>query len=261
MLPEHIWSKIAPKAADELRQQAARSSAPGPSRRSAADEQQLRPSSWRPTRTTGAGVRRSTRSSSQTYENADNMVNDLIAGGLEAACEPPRGAVRAAAEHVPSITAIAYETKGFDELGFNCYTGKTSLGNPVLKDWKFRQALNYAVDHQAIVDRAYLGHRHPGDDDHPVGLLLQGARLALGAARRPEVHLRPREGQGGARRGRLHRHERRRHPRLQGQADRPAPLGAQQQSQTSQRGGRFITGWFQSDRPEDQVRRSWTTAP
>jgi len=51
--------------------------------------------------------------------------------------------------------------KGFDELGYNCYTGP-SLGNPVLKDWKFRQALNYAIDRDTLVSIAYDGYAAPG---------------------------------------------------------------------------------------------------
>ena len=46
-------------------------------------------------------------------------------------------------------------------MGFNCYTGKASLGNPVLKDAAFRQALNWAIDKQKIVDFGYFGHAKP----------------------------------------------------------------------------------------------------
>ena len=62
---------------------------------------------------------------------------------------------------VPGIKAISYVTKGFDDLGFNCYTGASSLGNPVLKDWKFRQALNWAIDKDQIVKIAYAGFGIP----------------------------------------------------------------------------------------------------
>ncbi len=48
-----------------------------------------------------------------------------------------------------------------DELGFNCYTGGPSLGNPVLKDWHFRQALQWGIDHQKLVQIAYGGSAQP----------------------------------------------------------------------------------------------------
>ena len=43
----------------------------------------------------------------------------------------------------------------------NCYTGR-SRGNPVLKDVAFRQALNWAIDRQRIVDLAWAGRAAPG---------------------------------------------------------------------------------------------------
>ena len=52
---------------------------------------------------------------------------------------------------------------GYDELGFNCYTGGPSLGNPVLKDWKFRQALQWAVDKNKLCAVAYGGMAKPAD--------------------------------------------------------------------------------------------------
>ncbi len=46
--------------------------------------------------------------------------------------------------NVPGIQARTINTNGFDQLAFNCYAGP-SRGNPALKDWKFRQALNYGA--------------------------------------------------------------------------------------------------------------------
>ena len=43
----------------------------------------------------------------------------------------------------------------------NCYEG-TSRGNPVLKDVTFRQALNWGIDRQKIVDLAWAGRAQPG---------------------------------------------------------------------------------------------------
>jgi peptide/nickel transport system substrate-binding protein len=40
----------------------------------------------------------------------------------------------------------------------NCYDSPDSLGNPVLKDQSFRQAVNWSVDRQKVVDVAYQGY-------------------------------------------------------------------------------------------------------
>ena len=50
----------------------------------------------------------------------------------------------------------------FNELGFNCYDSPDSMGNPVLLDPKFRQALNWAIDRQKIVDVAFFGQADTG---------------------------------------------------------------------------------------------------
>jgi len=59
------------------------------------------------------------------------------------------------------VKTIVGLCKGFEELGIDTYTppaGGKSGGNPVLRDWKFRQALNYAVDKNAILTTAYDGY-------------------------------------------------------------------------------------------------------
>ena len=49
----------------------------------------------------------------------------------------------------------------WDDLEFNCYNSPSSLGNPVLRDWHFRNALNYAIDKQRLCDLAYDGLAQP----------------------------------------------------------------------------------------------------
>ena len=64
--------------------------------------------------------------------------------------------------------------------------------NPAVLDQKFRFALNFAIDREAIVDKAYQGAGDPGDDDHPAGVL----DVAAGARRSRCLRLRPRQGEG-----------------------------------------------------------------
>ena len=93
------------------------------------------------------------------YTNADTMVQDLKAGTIDGATGLLDAQYRQL-KTVPGIEARTVHANGFDELGFNCYTGP-SRGNPVLKDWKFRQALNWAVDKDKICALAYGGHAVP----------------------------------------------------------------------------------------------------
>ncbi|MFN8169072.1 MAG: ABC transporter substrate-binding protein [Candidatus Nanopelagicales bacterium] len=71
-------------------------------------------------------------------------------------------------EGQPGITTVKAVYSGFDEIAFN--TGAAlddgtpiGDGNPLLKDVKLRQALQYAVDRQALVDKVLGGGGSPGD--------------------------------------------------------------------------------------------------
>ncbi len=94
------------------------------------------------------------------YTNGDTMLQDIKAGTIDGAESlVPQQVKQLQSE--PGITARAIATDAFDELAFNCYTGP-SKGNPVLKDVKFRVALNYAVDLQKAVDLIMMGSTTPG---------------------------------------------------------------------------------------------------
>jgi len=95
------------------------------------------------------------------YQNADTMVQEMKSGSLQGAwgvLEAQYNSLRNDSTFKP----LACIDPELDELGFNCYTGP-SLGNPVLKDWHFRQALQWAVDHNKIVQIAYGGLAQPAD--------------------------------------------------------------------------------------------------
>ena len=93
------------------------------------------------------------------YTNADSMAQELNAGTIQAADGLLEAEFRTL-QNSDDIKPLSYVTLSLDELGFNCYNGK-SLGHPVLKDWKFRQALQWAVDHDKLVQIAYGGHAQP----------------------------------------------------------------------------------------------------
>jgi len=94
------------------------------------------------------------------YTDPTTMVSDLRAGVIQLAVDLPPAQVKSL-QSVPDISAQACAQKAYDYLGFNCYTGPSG-GNPVLRDWKFRNALNWAIDKQKLVALAYNGYATPG---------------------------------------------------------------------------------------------------
>ena len=93
------------------------------------------------------------------YESADTMVQEMKSGTLQGSWGV-LPAEYAQLKNDATYKPLAYIDPELDELAFNCYTGP-SLGNPVLKDWHFRQALQYAVDHDKLVQIAYGGLAQP----------------------------------------------------------------------------------------------------
>lgn len=94
------------------------------------------------------------------YENADSMAADLQAGNIQVAWDIPQAQFDKL-DADPNLKAIGGALNGFTHMGFNCYEGKHSKGDPALRDWRFRQALNWAIDRDEIIASAYLGHARP----------------------------------------------------------------------------------------------------
>ncbi len=97
----------------------------------------------------------------QLYTNQDTLAQDLKLGTIDLAINLPPAQVKPLST-TAGLAAYGCSQKEFDYLSFNCYEGP-SLGNPVLRDVKFRQALNWAVDKQRMADLAYQGYADPGD--------------------------------------------------------------------------------------------------
>jgi peptide/nickel transport system substrate-binding protein len=94
------------------------------------------------------------------YKNQDTMAADLKSGAIQVAWDIPEAQFQPLNADA-NLAAIGGVLNGFNHMGFNCYTGKESLGNPVLKDAAFRKALNWAIDKQKVVDIGYFGHAQP----------------------------------------------------------------------------------------------------
>jgi ABC-type transport system substrate-binding protein len=159
IVPEHIWSKISPGAAENSFANKPPIIGTGPFQcvewkhgqyvRMVANK-----SYWK-------GAPKIDEVIFQNYQNHDTMAMDLKAGGIQAAWGLPDASFNNVAQ-TPGLTALAYGGRYEDELGMNCYDNPDSLGNPVLRDPRFRQALNWAVDASKLVQVAYSGHALPG---------------------------------------------------------------------------------------------------
>jgi peptide/nickel transport system substrate-binding protein len=97
----------------------------------------------------------------ENYKSADTMTADLKQGAIDAAVELPQ-AQFPSVQQTAGVTGLKGTHWRFNELGFNCYDSPNSMGNPVLLDPKFRQALNWAIDRQKIVDVAFFGQADTG---------------------------------------------------------------------------------------------------
>jgi len=157
ILPEHIWSKIPPKSLKGYQNNAPYVGS-GPFtmvewKKNNYEHLVANPTWWGPKPTIQDLY-------FTYYTNGDTMLQDLKAGTIDAAENLVPTQIKQL-QGDPNVKARAIATDAFDELAFNCYMGP-SKGNPVLKDVKFRQALNYAIDKQKMVDIVMMGYTAPG---------------------------------------------------------------------------------------------------
>jgi len=102
----------------------------------------------------------------KVYNNPDALGQALKAGEIDFAQGLDLG-VYESLQGIPEITTVSAKPASFSEVAFN--TGAALQdgtpigdGSPLLKDKALRQALNWAVDRQAIVDKVLGGQGQPG---------------------------------------------------------------------------------------------------
>jgi len=99
----------------------------------------------------------------QIYQSPDTMRMDLRSGAIQAATKLPLAQLKTLQGDKDLALSTQNPQLVVHDLGFNCYTGAASQGNPVLLDPAFRQALNYAIDKEQICRVAYFGLARPGE--------------------------------------------------------------------------------------------------
>jgi peptide/nickel transport system substrate-binding protein len=102
----------------------------------------------------------------RTYTNADTMTQDLKKGVIDGAINLRRAQFDEL-ESESILTTNPADSFDFYHVGFNCYDSSDSLGNPVLRDEVFRQAMNWAVDRQKAVDLVLQGYGEVGSSVVP----------------------------------------------------------------------------------------------
>lgn len=102
----------------------------------------------------------------KVFNNPDALGQALKSGEIDFAQGLDLG-VYDSLQGIPEITTVSAQPASYSEIAFN--TGAAlddgtpiGDGNPLLKDARIRQALNWAVDRQALVDRILGGQGSPG---------------------------------------------------------------------------------------------------
>jgi peptide/nickel transport system substrate-binding protein len=166
IVPEHIWSKIPGKAAENTFVNKPPIIGTGPFQ--TVEVQKSRYVRMVANKDYWKGAPKIDEILFNTYQNADTMVEELRSGAIDMAWNIP-DAQFASLQNVPGLKTAASPTTTEHELCFNAYKGATSLGNPAMRDPAFRQALNWAIDRKQIVQVAYGGYATPGSSIIPSG--------------------------------------------------------------------------------------------
>ena len=159
ILPKHVWSKVTPKAAETSFTNPTPIVGSGPFTVTEFVKGKFlrmvrNPNYYGTTPTVDEIV-------FATYQNPDTMTIDFKSGNLDAAWGIPVAQFRTLGSE-PGIEALDYPYYNWEYLNFNCYDSSDSLGSPVLRDAKFRNAIDYAIDRAKLCAIAFQGYAAPG---------------------------------------------------------------------------------------------------
>ena len=200
ILPQHIWEKIDEKAVKSYKNEGTEASPTvggRPVRDDRAQDRPVHPDAGQPQLLRRQAGRRRGRVQDLHQRRRARPGAEEGRDRLRRLARGER--LQVAGEHRRASRPSPRIYSGFDELAFN--TGAAlddgtpiGDGNPLLKDKKLRQALGWAIDRQALVDKVLGGGGSAGLDDHPADVHRPAPRPGQPG------HLRPGEGQAAARR-------------------------------------------------------------
>jgi len=157
ILPEHIWGKFTGKQAQQFQNEKPVGTGPFQLveyKRNSYVRLVANPDYWK-------GRAKIDELLYVIHENPSTMAGELKNGQLDAIEGVPDPTTFESLKGDPSLTASAGAQNGYDALDINSYDNPRSLGNPVLRDARFRQALQYAFDRDKIAALAFRGLNPP----------------------------------------------------------------------------------------------------
>jgi peptide/nickel transport system substrate-binding protein len=158
ILPEHVWSKF--KTADDAKNYLNKPPIVGSGPFQIVEWKKGKYVRCVANKQYWGGVPKADEVFFQLYTNQDTLAQDLKLGTIDLAINIPPAQIETLKSDA-SLASEACSQKAFDYLSFNCYKGP-SLGNPVLRDPKFRQALNWGIDKDKMTVLAYQSYADPG---------------------------------------------------------------------------------------------------
>lgn len=96
-----------------------------------------------------------------SYSNSDTMAQALTLGEIDAAMSINPAQLKQLKKD-DNISLISGEIPGFTQIGINVWNDPAGKGNPLLKDKIVRQAIEYAIDKDKIIQMAYGGQGTEG---------------------------------------------------------------------------------------------------
>jgi peptide/nickel transport system substrate-binding protein len=158
ILPEHIWSKVSPKAAGTAFQNPPPVVGTGPFQ-----IVEFQPGKFVRLKANAeywGGAPKVDQLIFAVYQNPMSMVSDLQTGAVDGAIGVPQA--QFAGLNDQGIAKNRGVSWTWSELGFNCSDSPASKGAPALRDPGFRQALQYAIDREKVAEVAFGGYATPG---------------------------------------------------------------------------------------------------
>jgi peptide/nickel transport system substrate-binding protein len=164
ILPEHIWSKVGAKAAGSTFRNPVPIIGSGPFqatefKKDGYVKMVRNPTYWGKQPTLDQVI-------FQYYTNSDTMVQDLKSGAIDGAqVIPPQDFKLLETE--PGIETIGYPLYNWEYVDVNSYDDPDSLGNPVLRDPRFRVAMAWAIDRAKCATIGWSGYAQTGYGIYP----------------------------------------------------------------------------------------------
>ena len=97
----------------------------------------------------------------RVYNSNESLVQALIKGAIDYTTIPTAELYNSIKDR-PGIGHAVDAAEGFYQLSFNLADDPSSTANPAVLDPRVRQAVEYAIDRQTVIDRVLRGYATPG---------------------------------------------------------------------------------------------------